>query len=225
MTGNPGYHQTRFGFDKRRETLWHSLIEFYFRRWIREDGCVLELGAGYGHFINNVNARRRIAVDLWPEFLTYLSAGVEGHVGSVTDLSFLEDRSVDFAFASNLFEHVTQNDLAHVLRQLRSKLSARGVICALQPNYHYAYREYFDDYTHITVYSHLSLCDFLRTCGYQIVECKPRFMPLTVKSRAIVSPSLIWLYLNLPIKPLGKQMLVIARPSTDAEDAEAQPGM
>lgn len=224
MNANLGYHQTRFGFDRRRETLWHSLIEFYFQRWIREDDCVLELGAGYGHFINNVNARRRIAMDLWPEFPTYLRSGVESHVGSVTDLSFLENGSVDFAFASNLFEHITQNDLANVLRQIRPKLSDRGLLCVLQPNYRYAYREYFDDYTHITVYSHVTLCDFLRTCGYQIVECQPRFMPLTVKSRAIVSPLLIWLYLNSPLKPQGKQMLVIARPSATPEDSKAQTG-
>ena len=220
MTKVLGYHQTRFTFDKRRETLWRSLFKFYFRRWIREDDCVLELGAGYGHFINNVNARRRIAIDLWPELLTFLQAGVEGHVGTVSDLSFLENDSVDFVFASNLFEHLTQDELSRVLLQIKPKLSARGLLCALQPNYRYAYREYFDDYTHITVYSHVTLCDFLRTCGYEIVECKPRFMPFTVKSSAIVSPILIWLYLNSPLKPLGKQMLVIARPSAGPQDSK-----
>jgi hypothetical protein len=213
MNENRGYHQTRFTFDKRRETLWRSLYRFYFRRWIRDDDCVLELGAGYGHFINNVNAQRRIAVDLWSELPSYLQPGVECHVGNISDLSFLKNNSVDFAFASNVFEHIAQNDLAKVLDQLRSKLSSRGLLCALQPNYHYAYREYFDDYTHITVYSHISLCDFLRSCGYQIVKCEPKFMPLSVKSGATVSPILIWLYLNSPLKPLGKQMLVVARPS------------
>jgi len=220
MTNVLGYHQTRFTFDKRRETLWRSLFKFYFRRWIRENDCVLELGAGYGHFINNVKARRRIAVDLWPELLTFLQAGVEGHVGNVSELSFLENDSVDFVFASNLFEHLTQDELSRVLLQIKPKLSARGLLCALQPNYRYAYREYFDDYTHITVYSHVTLCDFLRACGYEIVVCKPRFMPFTVKSSAIISPILIWLYLNSPLKPLGKQMLVIARPSAGPRDSK-----
>lgn len=213
VTVGAGYHQTRFEYDARREVLWRSLFKFYFRRWIREDDCVLELGAGYAHFINNVKARRRIALDVWPEMPSFLHPEVEGHVGCVTDLAFLPDGSVDFAFASNLFEHITQDDLAHVLRQLESKLSPRGLLCLVQPNYRYAYREYFDDYTHITVYSHLTMCDFLRAAGYEIVACKPRFMPLTVKSRLRISPTLIWLYLNSPIKPMGKQMLVIARPS------------
>ena len=216
MSTVAGYHQTRFEYDPRREVLWRSLFKYYFRRWIREDDCVLELGAGYCHFINNVKAHRRIALDLWPEMPSFLRPEVESHVGSVTDLSFLSNRSVDFAFASNLFEHITQDEFASVLCQLETKLSRRGLLCLLQPNYRYAYREYFDDYTHITVYSHLTMCDFLRTRGYDIVECQPRFMPLTVKSRLKISPSLIRLYLKSPLKPLGKQMLIVAQPARPA---------
>jgi SAM-dependent methyltransferase len=212
MSDNSGYHQTRFQYDARRETLWRSLYDFYFKRWIREADCVLELGAGYGHFINNVKARRRIALDVWSEMPDYVQDGVETRVGSVMDLSFLQDRAVDFAFASNLFEHITQDELACVLRQLNTKLADGGLLCLLQPNYRYAFKEYFDDYTHITVYSHLTMCDFLRASGYEVVECIPRFMPLTVKSRLRISPALIWMYLHSPVRPLGKQMLIVARP-------------
>ena len=137
---------------------------------------------------------------------------MEPVVGNVTDLAFLDDGSVDFAFASNLFEHITQSDLATVLAVLRTKLSHDGTLTILQPNYRYAYREYFDDYTHITVYSHISLCDFLGANGYDILEVSPRFMPLTVKSRMPVSPLLIRAYLASPIKVLGKQMLIRAKP-------------
>ena len=223
MTMATGYHQTRFAYDARRETLWRSLCDFYFNRWTGQDDCVLELGAGYGHFINNVKARRRIALDLWSEMSQYLQPGVESHIGSVTDLSFLQDGTVDFAFASNLFEHISQDELACVLQQLETKLSTRGVLCLLQPNYRYAYREYFDDYTHVTVYSHLSMCDFLRTRDYQVLECRPRFMPLTVKSKLKISPALIWLYLRSPVKPLGKQMLIVARPLRSGNPAAASP--
>ena len=187
-------------------------MRFYFQRRIRAEDCVLDLGAGRGHFINNVVARRRIALDRWTEMPSFVGHGVESHVATVTDLSFLEDGSVDFAFASNLFEHISQDDFARVLHQLEFKLSHCGVLCLLQPNYRYAYREYFDDYTHITVYSHLTMCDFLRARDYDIVDCRPRFMPLTIKSGLKVSQTLIWLYLNSPLKLLGKQMLIIARP-------------
>ena len=39
---------------------------------------------------------------------------------------------------------------------------------------------------------------------------------MTIKSRLPVSPALIKLYLRLPVRPLGKQMLVVARPRGSA---------
>ena len=209
---NDRYFETRFTGDPRREILWRTLVQHYFQSQIAREHSVLELGAGYGHFINNVSAARRIAQDRWPEFSKYLDTGVESHVGSVDDLSFLDDNSVEFVFATNLFEHVSQETFASVLEQLRRKLKPGGTITVLQPNFYYAYRDYFDDYTHITVYSHVSICDFLEANSYEVLTCKPRFLPLTLKSRLKVSPFLIRMYLMSPLKPLGKQMLVRARP-------------
>jgi SAM-dependent methyltransferase len=205
-------------FDPRREVLWRSLWKFHFSKYIDPSDCVLELGCGYAHFINNVKAGRRIAIDSWPGFVEYLDEGVEGHVGSVSKLAFLEDCSVDFAFASNLFEHLTKDDFTLVLGQLRKKLTDQGVLALLQPNYRYAYKEYFDDFTHVSVYSHESICTFLKANGYRVVECSPRFMPLTIKKhRMFVAEFLIRVYLNLPVKPLGKQMFVVAQPIDNDE--------
>lgn len=206
------YFETRFTPDARREVLWQALVRYHFQAQIKPTDTVLELGCGYGHFINNVQAQHRIALDQWSEIPRFLKPGIQSHVGNVDDLSFIPDNSVDFAFASNLFEHVSQEDFASVLEQLRRKLKPGGSINLLQPNYRYAYREYFDDYTHRTVYSHLSLQDFLEANSFQVFDSRPRFMPLTIKSKFKVSPALIRLYLMSPIKPLGKQMLLRARP-------------
>lgn len=206
------YHGSRLIEDPRRDVLWTALWRYKFCRMIAAYDCVLDLGAGYGNFINAVTARRRIAVDAWTDFPTHLAPGIEHHVGSVTDLAFLEPGSVDFAFASNLFEHLTKDDLSTVLDGLREKLSARGTLTIVQPNYRYAYREYFDDFDHKSVYSHISLADFLTANGYEVFLVEPRFMPLSVKGRLPVSDWLIRAWLASPIKPMGKQMLIRARP-------------
>ena len=207
---NDSYFQTRFTPDPRRSELWRTLYKYYFSSFIRESDCVLELGAGYGAFINNVVARRRIALDSWEGFLPYLNPDVEGHVGDVCNLSFLTPASVNFVLASNLFEHITQDELAGVLSQLKRALAADGTLNIVQPNYYYCYREYFDDYTHKTVYTHTSLCNFLEAHGYRIIECRPRFLPLTLKSRLPVSPLLVRAYLLSPWKPMARQMLIRA---------------
>ena len=206
------YHDIRLTEDPRRETLWSALWRFHFSRLIRPGDSVLEFGAGYGHFINNVVARRRIAIDLWPAFTNYLSPDVEGLVGGIERLEGIEDGALDFVLASNVFEHLSQAELSDVLAVLRRKIRAGGTLSILQPNFRYCYRDYFDDYTHVSVYTHVSLADFLNAHGFDVVEVKPRFLPLTIKSRFPVSPYLIWLYLLSPVKPLGKQMLISAMP-------------
>jgi SAM-dependent methyltransferase len=207
-----GYHQSRFAPDAKREVVWRALWRYYFKRLVPGDGCVLDLGCGYGDFINQAVAKRRIALDNWPDFMLHLAPGVEPILANATDLTALPDAGIDFVLASNLFEHLPQSDFIRVLDALRPKLSARGTLSILQPNYRYAYREYFDDYTHISVYSHVSICDLLTAHGYEVIELIPRFLPLTVKSRLPVSGVLIGAYLASPIKPLGKQMMVRARP-------------
>jgi SAM-dependent methyltransferase len=206
-----GYHESRFTADPRRDVLWKTLWRAFFRHRVPAHACVLDLGSGYGQFINNVVAARRIAIDSWPGFASHLAAGVEAIIGDVTNLSMIEDDTVDFAFASNLFEHLTQSQLAVVLVSLRKKLAPGGTLTILQPNYRYAFREYFDDYTHTAVWSHVSLPDFLVANGYEVVELYPRFLPLSIRSRLPVWPLLIRAYLVCPLKPLGKQMLMVAR--------------
>jgi SAM-dependent methyltransferase len=211
MTGD--YHGSRLTHDARRDAVWKALWRYYFRNRIATNATVLDLGAGYGDFINNVVARRRIAVDLWPGLADHVGPGVEAITAPVTDLSGITDGAVDFAFASNLFEHLPQETFVAALGEIRRVLGPGGTLTILQPNYRYAYREYFDDYTHVAVYSHLSLADLLRAHGWEIVEMRARFLPLTVKSRLPTWPFLIGAYLKLPFKPMGKQMLVVARPA------------
>jgi SAM-dependent methyltransferase len=213
---NGDYHGSRLSVDPRRAAVWRALWHHYFRHRIAPDACVLDLGAGYGDFINSVVARRRIAIDQWAGLSDHVAPGVETLIRTVTDLSGIEDGSVDYAFASNLFEHLPQAAFVDVLAQLSRKLTRTGALTILQPNYRYAYREYFDDYTHVSVYSHVSLADLLCAEGWGVLEVRPRFLPLTVKSRLPVSSFLVGAYLRSPIKPLGKQMLVVARPPAQA---------
>ena len=82
---------------------------------------------------------------------------------------------------------------------------------ARKPNYKRAYKEYFVDYTHLTVYSDVSLCDFLEAHGRRVIECLPGFLPFSLKRGLTRAAWLIRLYLRLPWKPLAKQMFVRAQ--------------
>jgi SAM-dependent methyltransferase len=202
------YHGTRLQFDPRRRMLWQTLVAHVFQKEISPDAVVLDLGAGYGEFINAVKARRRLAVDLWPGMLEHLDKGVEGLVAGISQLDGVEDNSIDYVFSSNCFEHVSQEELVRSLAVLRKKMKPGATMTIVQPNFKYCYREYFDDYTHVAVYTSQGLSDLLTANGFQMVRCVPRFMPFTLKSRLLVHPLLIRLYLASPFKPLAGQMLI-----------------
>lgn len=216
-----GYHETRFAHDPKRDVLWKTLCEAWLQRFVGAGACVLELGCGYGHFINHIRGSRRIALDSWQGAAEFLAPGVESVCANATDLSAVEDDSVDFAFASNLFEHLAQDEFRSVLSQLRRKLRKGGTLGIIQPNYRFAYREYFDDYTHVAIYSDRSLCDFLAANGFRVLECHPRVLPFSVASRLPVWPALIRLYLKLPFRPMGKQMWVWAAVDERDDDRSA----
>ena len=205
------YHGTRLVEDARREVLWTSLWRFWFSGLIAPEDTVLDVGCGHGCFINSVQARHKIAIDPWNGFVAHIKPGTRTVVAGLTEIDFIEDGSVDFAFLSNVAEHVTKEEFSVFLEKLKSKLSAKGTLNLIQPNYRYCSKEYFDDFTHISIYSHVSLADFLSANGYEVFEVHPRFLPLTVKSRLPVWPFLFWVYLKLPIKPLGGQMFIRAR--------------
>jgi|SRR5438034_1527460 len=204
------YHETRFAHDDRRKVLWRTLCHSYFQRLVAPSDAVLELGSGYGDFINHIQCARKIAVDQWAGAVDYLGPDVQAEISSIVDLGAIADRSIDFVFASNVFEHLPQAEFATCLVEVKRVLRPRGTLNILQPNYRFCCNEYFDDYTHVAIYSDRSLCDFLRVNGLRVVECKPRFLPLTIKSRLPVWPALIRAYLASPIKPLAKQMFVRA---------------
>ena|SRR3972149_6584579 len=205
------YHAVRMTYDQRRTILWHTLVKEYFQKYIKKDDCVLELGAGYGDFINSISARKKVAIDIWEDMQKYLNSDVEAITGDATSLDKVEDNSVDFVFASNFFEHLSQEDIEQYISCLRKIMKDHATLNILQPNFKYAYREYFDDYTHKTIFTENGLCGFLEANGYEIIECIPRFLPLTIKSKIPIHPLLVKIYLRFPVKIMAKQMFIRAQ--------------
>jgi SAM-dependent methyltransferase len=204
------YFTTRFAPDPRRAALWRHLTRELSRR-AAPGGAVLELGAGYCHFINGISAERRVAVDLGEQVVHCAAPGVEAINADVLEyLCATPDASFDFVFASNFLEHFEWPVLIRIIAEIRRIMRPKARLALVQPNFRLAPGRYFDDYTHRTVFSDVSLCDWVSASGFHVVECVPRFLPLTVKSRLGHFSFLIPLYLRLPWRPFAGQMFVLA---------------
>lgn len=207
--GLPGYFGSRFTPDPHRSEVWRHICA-YLRRWIPSDARVLELGAGWCDFANAVNAREVTAMDIDQVVVEAAGPGVKAEVGDCTDLSRFEDRSFDCVVASNLLEHLTRPMADRLLAEAWRVLSPGGRFILIQPNFRLNPAEYFDDYTHVAIYSDRSLRDYLAAAGWRIDHVTPRFLPLSMKSRFSGLSFLVPWYLKSPVKPLAGQMLIVA---------------
>ena len=99
------YFETRLAHNANRTKIWQHLCK-YLQRWIRTDADVLELGAGWCDFSNNVQARRVVAMDLDSTVARAAADHVEPVVGDCTDLGKFAAGEFDVVFASNLLEHL-----------------------------------------------------------------------------------------------------------------------
>lgn len=209
------YFGARLPPDPRRERLWIHLTR-YVSQFVPPGAAVLELGAGYCYFINRIPAARRVAVDLAADLDRWAAPGVEAHRQEAAEyLSSLSAPSFDFAFASNFLEHIEWPALDALAPALRAVMRPGGLVGFVQPNFRLAPGRYFDDYTHRTVFTDVSLADWLRSHGFEVIKVVPRFLPLTVKSRLGGLSFLVPLYLRSPWRPFAGQMFVLARRPLD----------
>lgn len=204
-----GYFETRLAHDANRTKVWQHLTA-YLQRWITPESRVLELGAGWCDFSNSVTAGTVVAMDLDATVARAAGPGVTPVVGDCSDLSRFEDGSFDVVFASNLLEHLERAVAARLLAESKRVLRPGGRLILMQPNFRLNPGRYFDDYTHVSIYTDTSLADFLTAEGWSIDTVLARFLPLTLKSRGSGLSFLVPWYLRSPVKPLAGQMLIVA---------------
>lgn len=204
-----GYFETRLAPNPSRTATWRHICR-YLERFVAADAAVLELGAGWCDFSNNMRAGSVVAMDIDAVVRSAAAPHVRPEVGDCTDLSRFADASFDVVFASNLLEHLDRPQAQRLLAEAARVLRPDGRLMLLQPNFRLDPGGYFDDYTHVAIYTDRSLNDYLTSLGWRVETVIARFLPLTMKSRASRLTFLVPAYLRSPVRPLAGQMLLVA---------------
>ena len=58
------YFESRFKFDLGRKKVWTAIVDHLQPKYFKNIETVVELGCGYGDFINSVKAEKKIAIDI-----------------------------------------------------------------------------------------------------------------------------------------------------------------
>jgi dolichol-phosphate mannosyltransferase len=193
--------------------IWRVLVEAFFQGFVAGDAVVLDIGCGYGEFLNHLRCGRRIGVDLNPDSPAHLAAGVEFHQHSACDLGFLPDDAVDVVFTSNLMEHLPDKPaVERMVREARRVLRPGGRFIAMGPNLRHLPGQYWDFWDHLVPITDRSLVELLENLDLRIIRSHAKFLPYTTRSLLPQWPALVRLYLALPLawRIFGRQFLVVA---------------
>lgn len=196
-----------------RWRVWTLLTRSFFQRYIPPGGTVLELGCGWGEFINQIQAQRKYGMDLNPASRTRLAPGIEFLHQDCAERWPLDEGTLDTIFTSNFFEHLPdKSSLGRTLREAFRCLKPGGRLICLGPNIRALAGAYWDFWDHYLPLTERSLTEGLELAGFGIEECVARFLPYTMARNR--NPPLWTVRVYLMLRPawrlFGKQFLVIA---------------
>jgi SAM-dependent methyltransferase len=208
------YGQRFKGKHDYRDRVWRVLIDDFMQTYVPLDAAVLDIGCGYGEFINNVRCRAKFGMDMNPDTAKFLSSDVQFLQQDCTATWNLPPASLDVVFTSNFFEHLPDKQaLGSTLGQAFRSLRPGGNLIAMGPNIKYLPGAYWDFWDHHLPLTEISLKEGLSIHGFEVIRCVGRFLPYTM-ARGIQYPILcLKMYLKIPLawRFWGKQFFLVAR--------------
>ena len=197
-----------------RRRLWKILTRDFFQPLIPSSSHVLDLGCGWGEFINQIDAALKYAMDLNPESRQRLAPNIHFIEQDCSAKWPLGDRSLDVVFSSNFFEHLRAKDLD------LDRPWARSVAVSSLVADSYAWDRTLNTCpegigisgTITFPLTEQSLREVLEVTGFEVERCISKFVPYQMVRRKPVPLLLVRLYLKLPWTWhfFGQQFLVIA---------------
>ena len=208
-------YENRFsGSEEYRRKVWNVLVANWFSRYIPSNAAVLDLGCGYGEFINQVASPKRFAMDLNPNSKRFLQSEVRMFEQDCSSRWPLADNTLDMVFTSNFFEHLpSKAGLEATLKEAWRCLRPGGRIVALGPNIKYLLGAYWDFWDHYLPLTEISMAEGFELAGFTIEQNVPRFLPYNMSNAPRYPLFFVRAYLKLPfLWPIfGHQFLVVGK--------------
>jgi len=210
-----GIYQQRFASTRGyRDRIWKILTADFFSHYISEEDIVLDLGSGYGEFINHIRCRQKFAMDINPDAQKALHPQIHFLHQDCSAPWKVRDGCLDVVFSSNFFEHLpSKQSLSATLAEASRCLRPGGKLIAMGPNIRFLGGRYWHFWDHHIPLTHLSLLEITQLHGFKPVKVFDRFLPYTLVNTRSYPLLFLKIYLRFPFlfRFFGKQFLLVAQ--------------
>jgi SAM-dependent methyltransferase len=169
---NPDYIKTIYDLKKKPLTTYPSIfIKHLISKYkIQNNSSILDLGCGRGEFLNE-----------------FINNGMEGHGIDISDFAIefcpkakinvidiekekipYPDNTFDVVYSKSFVEHFYYPE--KIFNEIYRVLKPGGTIITLTPEWQYIYLSFFEDFTHRTPFTNLSLREIQEMSGFKDIE-------------------------------------------------------
>ena len=140
------------GFKKRYLTLSREPFFEICKVYINKKSRILDLGSGEGSFGEYIGRLDTVCMDRSEHTCSVLrDKGYQNVLHqSVTDKFACKSRSFDLIHCSHLVEHLDQNELYHLMKEIKRCICKNGVVVISAPM---MWRGFYNDLSHIRPYN------------------------------------------------------------------------
>jgi len=160
-----------------------QLAVYLFEKFgMQEKNYMLEIGCGRGEMLQNFKELGLDVqgIDLSPEAPSF-NKNIEIKVANVEESALpYEDATFDIVYSKSVLEHL--NSPERYMQEVFRVLKPKGIILTLVPDWEANYKTYFDDYTHKTPFTKVSLENIQKVHNFNNVKVfKFRQLPILWK--------------------------------------------
>jgi len=170
--GQKNYLETIYNVDERPLTDYpKKLIDYLIKKLnIKKDKKILELGCGRGDFLNEFDlfGLHAYGVDISDYCKKFFPNLKFKNVDLEKEKLPFDDNFFDIIYSKSIIEHFYYPD--KVFNEAYRVLKPGGIIITLTPEWKYIYKSFYEDFTHRTPFTNVSLRDIHEMSGFKDIQ-------------------------------------------------------
>ena len=156
------YFNSKLDDDQRLLDTIYRFLEFHNFEKIKDKNKILDIGSGNGTFVEVCKKRGIIAHGI---------DGAKNNINFEKDKLPFENNSFDFISMIAVIEHIQNKEI--LMNEIKRVSKNNSILIITTPNFKYCYKSFYNDPTHVSPFTEISLKKFLDNYGHKDINLGP----------------------------------------------------